>query len=242
MTDTETWNSVSPSLRLSLITPALGSTISLSDESMSDSPCDPNARLSAAEVHGEGRRNRRIGAGDEALGADRTRSCVDCGRRPREVISSGLCRPCWRRTRRAALYAQPCSYEAAHARVRRARGNANEWRCARCGEVAEQWAYLGDSPREIRGRREWIKNGRRRVSELAWSPDPADYSALCRICHGRTTDDRYGRGARRDPASNAAYQRTWYAALKADPIRYAAYLDRKRANAAASRANPPQPR
>lgn len=180
-------------------------------------------------------------ARSSATRSDEWRSRCTCGDWS-AVRSTGECRRCNEgrksaalRERRRNLYAEPCSYEAAHRRVRRARGRARDWYCAACGNPAEQWAYLGRSPREIKGSRIWTRDGRRRESTLAWSPDPADYSALCRLCHGRATDQRYGRGYRNDPGVRAAYlerqsnyRNGWYAALKADPARYAAYLERKR--------------
>lgn len=152
------------------------------------------------------------------------------------------CDRCSLRRRRAQLYAKPCSYEAAHRRVQTARGKASDWRCAKCGGPAEQWAYLGDSPREIRAAREYMRDGRKRTVTLSWSPDPADYVALCALDHGLLTRADYGRGYRHDEAKRRAYderqadyRKRWYAALKADPLRYAAYLARKRSTSTRNR-------
>lgn len=76
---------------------------------------------------------------------------------------------------------QPCTYLAAHKRVHHRRGRAAEHTCP-CGQPAEQWSYRGDSPREQEG---WhtITGRKRRDVWVRWSPDPADYDALCVRCH-----------------------------------------------------------
>lgn len=167
-----------------------------------------------------------------------------CGQ-PSLYRATGECQRCYdarksapRRRRLAEIYATPCTYEAAHSRVRSARGAAAGWLCSGCGEPAEQWAYVGDSPREIRGQRRWTRDGRRHTSTLAWSPNPADYVALCRPCHGRGTRRDYGAGYRHDESAREAYRarqrdyhRRRHAQLTADPAAREAYNARKRLEA-----------
>lgn len=58
-------------------------------------------------------------------------------------------------------------YSGAHQRVSRIRGPASAHTCP-CGSPARQWAYLTSSS-----------------ALMPYSPDPADYSALCIPCHKR---------------------------------------------------------
>lgn len=168
-------------------------------------------------------------------------SC-NCGR-PALYRATGECQRCYDRrrsaplrARRAALYRKPCTYAAAHTRVRTARGSARDWFCVRCGKPADQWAYVGDSPREIRAERSYTVRGRPKTATLSWSPDPADYVPLCRTDHGLATRSDYGAGYRHDAAARASYlarqreyHRARFAQLIADPDAHEAYRASKRA-------------
>jgi hypothetical protein len=69
-------------------------------------------------------------------------------------------------------------YTGAHERVRRIHGSASRYVCP-CGQPAKDWAYNHQDPNEVRGE----VTTRDKVTELAWSLDPAFYDALCRSCH-----------------------------------------------------------
>lgn len=72
-----------------------------------------------------------------------------------------------------ASWSERPGYDAAHLRVRKARGRAAEMVCA-CGGQAAHWAYTHDDPDELidpRGR--------------AYSGDVARYVAMCVPCHKR---------------------------------------------------------
>jgi hypothetical protein len=62
-------------------------------------------------------------------------------------------------------------YEAAHVRVRTARGSASGYVCEDCGGSARHWAYDHADPEE-------------KQSEAgAYSPRPEHYRSLCGPCH-----------------------------------------------------------
>lgn len=151
--------------------------------------------------------------------------CAGCDKRPISRGYGDLCLDCGRRR----LYATPCTYEAAHLRVRRARGSATQWRCISCGEMAQQWAYREGSPRELAGERTLRRRGTSLTCKVRWSPDPADYDPLCVPCHGRSTRVDWGAGQLRDPEIRRARERARYAAAVATPEGRAAYNARKRA-------------
>ncbi len=67
---------------------------------------------------------------------------------------------------------QAIGYYAAHKRVSRRNGPAREKECVTCHGPALDWAYMGGAAVEL-------------VNEKGWpySPDPADYAAMCRSCH-----------------------------------------------------------
>lgn len=158
--------------------------------------------------------------------------CPACDKRPISRGYGDRCLECGRRR----LYSTPCSYEAAHRRIRRARGAASEWRCIRCGAQAEQWSYREGSPREIAGARVVRRHGGAIVSNVRWSPDPADYDPLCAADHGRATRADWGAGALRDPAVRRARKQAAHAAAVSTPEGRAAYNARKRATYARKRA------
>ena len=77
----------------------------------------------------------------------------------------------------------PCTYGAAHMRVKRWRGKATEYTCT-CGNQAEEWAYLTGSPFEITGPYTvFYADGRKYVTTVSWSPAIWDYTPLCKTCH-----------------------------------------------------------
>ena len=119
-----------------------------------------------------------------------------CGR-PVFIKKTGECRSCYNAryfrehyTPRAARplagsteeTSAPCSYDAAHSRVRRVRGLPSEHRCAECGDAASEWAYRNESPREQQGWSATRKGGARRQWSR-WSPFVWDYDPLCAPCH-----------------------------------------------------------
>lgn len=157
--------------------------------------------------------------------------CKRCRRRNAAFASTGLCGPCTTAAR-LAKQSRVVSYDAAHARVRKLRGSASRWRCIRCGEQAQEWAYRGGSPRERRG----TVVDSRRARRMAWSPDPSDYDPLCRPCHGRTERPEYGNGYRNNPDRARELRREWkrrqYALQVATEAGRDAYRARKRAERA----------
>lgn len=73
----------------------------------------------------------------------------------------------------------PIAYSTAHTRVAYWRGRAADMACD-CGSRASEWAYRGDSPHEQTGT---VTSFKGLEVEVAWSPDPMDYTPLCRSCH-----------------------------------------------------------
>lgn len=65
-------------------------------------------------------------------------------------------------------------YDAAHVRVRLARGPAREHACQHCGNAAQEWAHTHADPAQ-----EWSDDHR------PYSLDPAHYIPLCVPCHRR---------------------------------------------------------
>lgn len=70
-------------------------------------------------------------------------------------------------------------YDAAHARVYRARGRARQHAC-QCGAQAAQWAYDHTDPAPLV---ETLRNMIGEFAEMTYSADPSRYVALCRSCH-----------------------------------------------------------
>lgn len=74
-----------------------------------------------------------------------------------------------------------CSYQNAHERVRVTHGPAKRYPCVTgCGRVAAHWAYQGGAVVELtETRRDGLMAGK----TVTYSPDPADYAAMCVPCH-----------------------------------------------------------
>jgi hypothetical protein len=66
-------------------------------------------------------------------------------------------------------------YVAAHERVSGQYGKASSYRCATCGQPAQDWAYDGLDDGEL--------TGTGRMAGLKYSVDPAHYRPLCRRCN-----------------------------------------------------------
>lgn len=66
-------------------------------------------------------------------------------------------------------------YDAAHERVKAARGSARAHFCVDCGSQAFDWSYVGGCPRELVD----PDNG------CTYSPDIGRYVSRCRSCHRR---------------------------------------------------------
>ncbi|GAA1938219.1 hypothetical protein GCM10009775_32870 [Microbacterium aoyamense] len=134
------------------------------------------------------------------------RECVDCAR-PASSPTARYCDPCRRRRAqsRRPFLADPSTYSTAHARVRRARGRAADWRCLDCQKrQAKQWAYRAGSPRE----RVTLELHAGRAHRHVWSPDPNDYDPLCLSCHiARDRDPRPG--YRHDDARRRELRQAW---------------------------------
>lgn len=161
--------------------------------------------------------------------------CAECGRTQPNGKECATCR--------REILSRPCAYSTAHNRLRAMRGPARDWFCARCGDRAEQWAYREGSPREIRGDVPVTRRGKRYVSHMAWSPDPADYVALCAPCHGGLTRPDWGDGYRKQGAEViAAKLREWharsYAKQTATPELRQDYRDRKNRERRAAKGSP----
>lgn len=150
--------------------------------------------------------------------------CVTCGQAPVHAVRTRQCRWCAAIERPLAL-----SYLSCHSRVRSWRGVASSHTCP-CGETAAEWAYKGEAAKHrISG--VLVRQGKRK--HMTWSPDPADYDALCRRCHGHRDRDNYGAGYRNNPAERRARAREWsarhYARTVATEAGREAYRARKRA-------------
>lgn len=156
------------------------------------------------------------------------RPCHSCCKRP-AVAGVDLCLSCLRLSRRPALHEKPCSYHAAHDRLKAARGPASNWRCVECGKRARHWAFVSGSLYEQRGP---VHRPGRPDCVMSWSPNPADYRPLCISCHvaERRSDDPATH--RRDDAERArAARRRHYANQTATDTGREAYRSRKRAEA-----------
>lgn len=85
----------------------------------------------------------------------------------------------------------PRTYSRAHNRLKEVRGVAVDHRCVDCGGPAADWSLKRDALNvsiQVGGKRDG----------LAFSSDPEDYEARCKLCHA--AHDGYGgrRGAERD--------------------------------------------
>lgn len=161
---------------------------------------------------------------NERTAAARAGSCLRCGETPVYAVRTGLCRWCHASGRPLSL-----TYECCHSRIRSWRGPASAHTCP-CGAPAVEWAYRGDqATQRVSGL--VLRDGKRK--RMAWSPNPADYDALCRRCHGQRDRTDYGRGYRSSQATLRAKQREWGAATYARSVATdagrAAYRERKRA-------------
>lgn len=78
----------------------------------------------------------------------------------------------------------PCTYDAAHQRIRYWRGLPSQHQCP-CGAQAEEWAYRNNgSSYEMSGpRRKLYDSGRWETVTSTWSTHIKDYDALCHECH-----------------------------------------------------------
>ena len=101
---------------------------------------------------------------------------------PRPHHARGLCRTHYERARRRRprpRAARHLGYDAAHRRVRAARGRATDQPCESCGAPAAAWCYDCADPNELSDAR-----GRH------YSLDPDHYRACCRYCRRRAEVDR----------------------------------------------------
>lgn len=71
------------------------------------------------------------------------------------------------------------TYIGAHFRLRRERGDADQYLCQHCGGGASNWAYDHSDPDALTERRP------RCVNPVRYSADPAHYFPLCASCHKR---------------------------------------------------------
>lgn len=62
---------------------------------------------------------------------------------------------------------EPSTYAQAHNLVRKTKGKAAEHACVQCGKPAREWALSRE----------------RQEEGMVWSPNPDDYSPMCRSCH-----------------------------------------------------------
>ena len=72
---------------------------------------------------------------------------------------------------------KPIKYIAAHARVRKARGNAREYDCEWCHGDATEWCYDHEDPEEL------IHQGNDTHYGMPYSRKVEHYKALCTYCH-----------------------------------------------------------
>ncbi len=114
--------------------------------------------------------------------------------------------------------ATPCTYDAAHSRVRNVRGLPSGLRCAVCGETAEEWAYKNASPHEQQG---WMKRrdhpGRKWST---WSPYVYDYDPLCSACHRARDAEILPRTAGRPENTQDRKKPERTARIETNPLRW----------------------
>lgn len=124
----------------------------------------------------------------------RSRKCAGHLTRLRTTGSVG---PAQTRT----MNGEDSGYEAAHKRVRRARGRARENICSQCGErQAKDWAYIHGSPGEKPAG--IAPNGR---PHGPYSLNPEHYTPMCNPCH--TVYDLDASGAEPGRVRKAAMRR-----------------------------------
>lgn len=72
-----------------------------------------------------------------------------------------------------------CRYNAAHQRVAKLWGSANQFPCIECGRKARTWAYDGTDPTEL------LSLSRKGGNYCFYSRYPEFYMPLCDLCHNR---------------------------------------------------------
>lgn len=109
-------------------------------------------------------------------------SIEGCDRR-RKYAATGWCQTHYHRywrTGTTSLLPTPLrddlTYFGAHGRVKTVFGSATRYECVYCGESADEWAYDGTDPSEIKGT---VPSG----YEVYWSVWPEFYMPLCFGCH-----------------------------------------------------------
>lgn len=70
-------------------------------------------------------------------------------------------------------------YRAAHGRVRQFFGSASKFRCLKCGNWANEWAYDGTDPTALTG----LVNVQRQDYPVTYSVWPEFYMPMCFPCH-----------------------------------------------------------
>lgn len=133
----------------------------------------PTGRPQPRRKNLAGRRFGALLAVDYDSIARKWRCICDCGLETGVrawSLTSGGTTSCGRRAR----HVDPKSYEQMHSYLRRHRGPATQYRCAKCGASAQQWSYLR-------------RTARVRVESPSgpWSPLVEDYQAMCTPCHKR---------------------------------------------------------
>lgn len=105
--------------------------------------------------------------------------CRTCSRARGKALSKTPERRASLQRRQSGENAAPhAHYRAAHRRIAAARGKAADHKCY-CGQAAEEWALLPLVPRLVDG-------------PYTYSPDPTDYTAMCRS-HHRFWDRQFAR-------------------------------------------------
>ena len=105
------------------------------------------------------------------------------------IKKAGMCRSHYEKSKYQYLITAavpttaPCSYDAAHQRVRYWRGRPSQYLCV-CGSQAEEWSYRNYSEYEMTGQRQKLyPNGTYGWINSRWSTHVKDYDALCVRCH-----------------------------------------------------------
>lgn len=99
--------------------------------------------------------------------------------------------------RKGSSWLQVNNSQAAHRRVKRMWGAANQYQCVTCDKTATSWAYDGTDPTEVyatvgSGSRSYSPDGEKYWSY--YSSYPEFYMPMCGSCHSR----RDGKKARDD--------------------------------------------
>lgn len=71
------------------------------------------------------------------------------------------------------------TYGGAHARTRRIRGPASQFRCVDCDSPAREWSYNHNGEVELTE----LVNRKYRTLEMTYSPNVDDYEPRCASCH-----------------------------------------------------------